>query len=356
MYHSVIVSSVPEKVAYTFADEKDIIVGCLWDNNYYNVNDKPKTPTEKGLITFVSDASDAKMMTKAKESAEHVYYKQPQKVSQTILVDNVSISNIRLLSLELYSNKNIKNYKALIDKYCIEIGDDVITDTLLKVGIGPGGILQGEYIWARIGSKMKLVRIGSELHRMIVEFDSKKDIKSVRKNNLEVGGIYQTRKKEKAIFLGLVNTTEYYLKDRNKIYSADYDYKPSFEYENKNISKIMLFYTFNNTVDLQKNLSDMTNINGYFYNYIIVNSHKYIEKINQVDLKENMVNVLRELALTEAKNKILEYSGHRQSLYGKISASNLEQSIIQLSKYVNIYPFKSDPIDLFDVKKYLTFI
>jgi hypothetical protein len=355
MYTSVVVGSIPEKITYTFAEEKDIIIGCLWDHNYYNLSDKPKTVTEKALITFASDASDLKMLKKAKEVAEFAYHNQPKKTAQSITVDNTPITNVRLLSLDLYSNKNIKNYKAIIDKYCIEIGDDVVTDTLLKVGIGAGGILQGEYLWTKIGTKMKLVRIGSELHRMIVEFDSKKGIRSVRKNNLEIGGIYQTRKKAKAIFLGLVNTTEYSC--AGDIYSANY--KPSFEYNKTEESKMMLFFNYNDKLDLEKNLLEMTkpsDIYLYDYKYNITNSHKYIEKIGQVDLKENMIDVLRELTLADIKNKILEYSGHKTPKYGKPSAYELEKTVSRLSRFAHMYPFGSEPIALFDIKKYLTFI
>jgi hypothetical protein len=361
----VVVGSVPDKIAYVFSDEKLVTVGCEWDINWYNESDKPTTTKESVFPTFPADASDENMISKAKSWAAGRYQKST-KETQVVVVENKPITNIKVLSLE-YRGQGGRAYKALIEKYYVDLREDVLMDVLLKAGVSTGGILQGEYIWAKIGSQMKLIRVGSELHRLVVEFDSKKDIKPVRKNELEVGGVYQTRKKEKAIFLGYVNSTIYKRKTKpQNIYSGYYKqttYKPSFDYEKSNVKKLMLFYKCYDHDGLEKSLEKMKTkpADGYYYDFQIVKAHKYIEKLDQLELSENMINVLREKVATGIKNKVVEYAGFKApdgqpQRAQSVSMTSIEKDIEYLSEYLNLYEFGSDPIEPFDIKKYLAFI
>jgi hypothetical protein len=364
----VVVGSVPDKIAYVFSDEKLVTVGCKWDINWYNESDKPATTKENVLPTFPVDASDENMISKAKTRAAGRYQKST-KTTQIVVVENKPITNVKVLSLE-YRGQGGRAYKAVIDKYYVDLREDVLMDVLLKAGVNAGGILQGEYIWAKIGSQMKLIRIGSELHRLVVEFGSKKDIKPVRKNELEVGGVYQTRKKEKAIFLGYVNSTLYKRKTKPpsgySSYYVSYEqttYKPSFDYETSKVKKSMLFYRCYDHEGLEKSLEKMKTkpLDGFYYDFHIVKSHKYIEKLDQLELPENMINMLREKVATGIKNKVVEYAGFKApdgqpQRTPSVSMTTLEGDIEYLSEYLNLYEFGSEPIEPFDIKKYLAFI
>ncbi len=214
MSSKVAVGSIPEKICYIFSKETKAVIGCEWDVSWY---DKSQNKTEKVLPAFPVDDADEKARDKATQWAERGYYGQPKQVAKYQTVDNVPVKDVRVFSLE-HRGQGGRAYKVIIGKYYVDLREDVLMDTMLQVGIQAGGLLLGEYVWAKMGSQMKLVRVGSELHRLLLEFQSKKDIKPIGKTDLEVGGVYQTRKKQRAIFVGCVNTVGFALKSRDGFY------------------------------------------------------------------------------------------------------------------------------------------
>src|SRR5579885_752415 len=340
----VAVGSIPEKISYVYSDEQEVAVGCPWDISWYEEDDGPKTTKEKVYPAFPADSNDEKMISRAKQWAESSYYNQPKKISQTTEVDNKPITNIRVLSLEHRGNGG-RAYKAVIDnKYYVDLREDVLMDVILKAGIEKNGVLQGEYVWAKMNSQMKIVRVGSELHRLIVEFDSKKDIKPVGKKDLEIGGVYQDRKKNRAIFLGYVNTVTFKAPDdgvprwrRDKKDVAKFDFKKT------PMKKAMLFYTFSHhekLADVKKNMTKKDN----HYHFSIRKTHTYIEKIDQVEIKADFIEKLRNKARDEAKQRILEYTGHKEpeKNYQRIDSWGLEDHIEYHSQHLNLFPYGTD--------------
>lgn len=341
----IVMGNIPNKITYTFYKEKEVFVGCTWDIN----SDKIKYDKIKVLPTYVSD-TDPNNIKRAQQWAANW---ETQNTVISVEADNTPIKNIRLLSLE-FRGRNGRAYKAIIDKYYIDFREDVLMDTILQVGISPGGILQGEFIWAKLSSQMKLIRIGSELHRMILEFESNKNAKPISKDALEIGGVYQNKKKNKAIFLGYINTTILYKKDKPPYYNGK---NATFDFNHKEIKKAMLFYDISYG-SLEKNIRAMKNQESEDFKFIINKTHSYIEKIDQVkvDSKE-IISLLRERVIRKIKTKILQFTGYEKPEKGfnKPSDVNIESSITFNSKMLNIYSYEDNPVDIFDIKKYLIF-
>jgi hypothetical protein len=348
--------SIPEKICYVFSDEQEVPVGCEWDISWYDNDDEDKkTVKEMVLPAFPADNSDEGMLSKAKSWAEQSYYNQPKKTSQAKVVDNKPINNVRIMSLEHRVNGG-RAYKAAIDKFYVDVREDVVMDAILKEGISPGGILNGKYVWAKLISQMKLVRVGSELHNLVVEFESKKDFKPIGKKDLEFGAVYQDRKKNKAVFLGYVNTTTFDVplvpgqswSERSK--NVEFKFKTSF------LKKYLLFYTiaaYDGTNKAVKKI--MSKDNSYYFN--IRKTHNYIEKVGEVIIPKDIVTSLRNRATKEAKEDILEYTGHKapKNNYQAIDAWNLQQRVAYNSKFLNLYPFEGTVVEPFDIKKFLIF-
>ncbi len=233
---NVAMGSLPEKICYVHSNKKiKVNVGCEWD--FKSDNDKLQTQKVDVFYTFPADNSDKKMLERAEKWAT-LYDKD---VSFDV-INNAPIQNVNLLSLEERGNGG-RAYKVIIGDYYVDLREDVLMDVLLQTGVAPGGVLQGEFIWSKQGAQMKLIRVGSELHRLISEYDSKKDIKPIDKNDLEVGGVYQTKRKEKAIFVGYVNTTVYKTFNDKKLKAynrKDVDVK--YDFKIKKLKKAMLFY------------------------------------------------------------------------------------------------------------------
>lgn len=70
-----------------------------------------------------------------------------------------------------------------------------------------------------------------------------------------------------------------------------------------------------------------------------------------------MIAFLRNRAATEAKEKVLEYTGHREpeARRQRIDGPYLEEHIAYRSEYLNLYPYGGKEIEPFDVKKLLLF-
>lgn len=350
--------SIPEKISYVFSDEQEVAVGCEWDISWFE-NEEHQNTKVKVLPAFPVDSTDDKTMQRAKSWAAqgewdpNTYQHKPA-TPQIEEVDNKPIKDVKVLSLEQRGNGG-RAYKALIGKYYVDLREDVLMDTLLQAGVAPGGILQGEYVWAKSGSQMKLVRIGSELHRLIAEFESKKDIKPVGKKDLEVGGVYRDRKKNTAIFVGYVNTTVF-KKEEFPTWSERSYKKPTFNFPRSEIKKAMLFYEVYDFEGLDKSVKQMKSKDSD-YQFKIKKSHTYIEKIKNVTIPDDLIPYLRNKATKVIKNMILEYTGHKQPKQGYAAADGwtLSEYISYHSEHLNLYPFGGEPVDLFDVKKFLLF-
>jgi len=343
----VVVGSIPEKIAYTYTKESEVFVGSSWDREYSYDEKKhiSKYEKEKVLPVYVT-SNDAKSLARIKK---RVGGWNGQTTSTTIEVDNKPVSNVRIIS----SGYRDQAYKALIDKYYIDLTDDVLMDTMLQTGVAPGGVLQGDFIWAKISTHIKLIRIGSELHRLVMEFEETKDAKPIGKRKLEVGGIYQDRKKNKAIFLGYVNTTLFNLKNKTPYYQRK---DATFDFDQKFVKKSMLFYTVNYG-SLEENINNMLKPESN-YRFGIRKSHPYIEKVGHVDVDpSSVVTFLREKAQKDVKHKLLQYTGHvpMDKGWAKPTAPYLENEVVYNSERLNLYPFESEDTKLFDIKKFLVF-
>lgn len=355
----VAVGSIPEKISYVYSDQHEVSVGCEWDINWHDVEDAPKTVKKQVTPAFPIDSKDEKGKSRAIAWAtsgwdvttrQHVTKKHSIKE-----VNNTPITNVKVLSLE-QRGQGGRAYKALIDNFYVDLREDVLVDTLLQSGVEVGGILKGEYIWAKMGSQMKLVRIGSELHRLIVEFDSKKDIKPVGKKDLEIGGIYQDRKKNRAIFIGYVNTTLFTsINKKNLTYYEKRNRKATFDFSIKQIKKSLLFYSLYDYTPLEDSLKKMKHSDNT-YSYDITKTHTYIEKVGQAVIPNGIIQFLRDKAVKDAKNKVLEYTGHNAPKVGyqKIDDSYLEEHIEYNSRHLNLCPY-GETVEPFDVKKLLLF-
>ncbi len=349
--------SIPEKIVYVCAKEREVNVGCAWDISWH-ADEKSKNVTMKVLPAFPVDSKDPKGKETAIRWAEagHYDYKTKQQITnphQEEEFDNSPITGIKVLSLE-ERGQGGRAYKVVInDKFYVDMREDVMMDAMLKSGISPGGILNGTFVWAKVGSHTKIVRVGSELHKMVVEFDSKKDMRPIGKRALEFGGLYQDRKKNMAVFLGYVNTTVYRSNETRPAWGVRESLKPKFDFNHTFLKKQMLFYEVNQYDGLDKSLAQMKN-DRRNYGYRIRKSHSYIEKIKDVEVPNDITDFLRKQARHEIKDHILEYTGDKKSQYRR-DAWNLCDSTCSLSEMLNLYAFEANPVELFDIKKFLLF-
>lgn len=170
---------IPNKVKYVHLVKLNYLTGTYWD--------KPKEI--EAYPTFVIDATKQTSFNTASKKILNIakYNNQTHKHAIYDELDNDPITDIRVISgSQNYSGTY--TYKGLINKkYIIDLPPDLILDTALKTGIKKNGYLRGKFIWAQIGKSTRLVREGSELHNLLLEYQNRKNLKPIPDKNLKVG-------------------------------------------------------------------------------------------------------------------------------------------------------------------------
>lgn len=366
MLTKVVVGSIPEKITYIYSASQEVCVGCQWDIDRSADN----TTTVKQIVVpaFPAASNDAKAKKTGIDWVKsHIRPYNPNTQVQELEVDNKNITNIQILSLEERGNGG-RAYKALVNNFYVDLREDVVLDAMLQVGIQPGGILNGNYLWAKIGSHTKLIREGSELHRLVLDYMGKNAMKTISKKALEVGGVYQDKKKNKAIFLGYVNTIRYVEKKQDHPYQGSYpgnyqkyyynNSQATFDYSAQELNKIMLFYTFPQYIKYNDHLMSLLDSDvDKEYHYHFKSTHKYIEKVDQAELPDDLILNLRNAVKQKITKSIVAYSKNTANNGGSRNKGRvLDWEIIRYSQFLNMYKYGDPKLEPFDGKKYLIFV
>lgn len=139
------------------------------------------------------------------------------------VLENTPIQNIRVASLEHRGNGG-RAYKVIInDLYYVDMREDVILDTMITCGIEKGAVLKGEYVWAKYGAQMKLVRVGSQMHVEAMKNPDPSDMKEIKPGDIEVGGVYESKSGNKLMYLGAFSTYYFMQSERSGYFVSRYD-------------------------------------------------------------------------------------------------------------------------------------
>jgi hypothetical protein len=132
---------------------------------------------------FVVDAENEKTFMTAYNWAASNHWYYDEQLGNCVLArehepeiverDNIPIRDLRIVSLEQRGEG--RAYKVLLDgNFIYDLREDVLFDVMTNEGIGKGAILKGSFIFAVVQSHMKLIRVGSKLHRMCQEIQDRK--------------------------------------------------------------------------------------------------------------------------------------------------------------------------------------
>lgn len=114
------------------------------------------------------------------------------------------VNKVQVVHLEHRGNGG-RAYKVIVDdNFYVDMREDVILESMLNLGIEKGGYLNGEYVWARFGSQIKLIRKGSALYDNAVKAQEESLRKKVSAKELIIGEVYDNIQ-GKYIFLGFAN-------------------------------------------------------------------------------------------------------------------------------------------------------
>jgi hypothetical protein len=284
---------IPKKLKFYCRPETKI--GFRWSDVEF---EDPSAADISAIPVFIADAENLKTQKTAADWAgrghwrgdpitgKRVNVSEPYTVSEC---DNLPVKSVRIIGLDIRGNGG-RAYQALVDeKYLVDMREDVMLDTMLNVGMGLNATLPGEYIFAQIASEMKLIRVGSKLHELMIETTSFGEKAPISK--LIAGRIYASKTK-KVLYLGEVWHTSI---------SQDYDYRTrSYTPASVNPSRKRHL-----SINIDNVSSDINTVLGKDTSFYTVNV-EFSEKQSKAFREELAVieNFDIETALTEIRRKI----------------------------------------------------
>lgn len=160
------------------------------------------------IPAFISDATNAKTLETGRTWAKGWYHKSDVTGPEVVGRENKGAAGYRILDLEVRSEGG-RAYKVVSPEgFYVDLREDVLLDTIQEVGISPGGVLNGTYLFATVGSQMKLIREGSSLHTELIGATTRRNNKKISEKDLEVGGVYATVGGNMFVFGGFVDTID----------------------------------------------------------------------------------------------------------------------------------------------------
>lgn len=95
---------------------------------------------------------------------------------------------------------------------CFDLREDQVLEVFKHVGIHAGGQVPGSFVWGILGSQMRMVLVGGDLHKeMVAQAESLKNFKrdqvagrTPTEGTLQFGHIYRKRDQSLHLFLGRV--------------------------------------------------------------------------------------------------------------------------------------------------------
>jgi hypothetical protein len=234
-----------------------------------------------------------------------------EKVAKQVVVDNSPIDNIKVIGLDIRGNGG-RAYKVVInDLYYVDMREDVILDVMFETGIQAGGKLNGTFIWVKYGAQLKLVRIGSQLHKeFIIENERYESFVEIKPKDVEVGGLYEMKSGKILLYLGKMNYYRYYQNiKRGWSYSKD-------EYYDKHIvkEKSHVFLEMSSYEKPKKSIKDFIERkrdNLRYYLDFKTSIPKFVKKVKQIEENpevEVAATLIREIAI---KNDVKDYKNNQ---------------------------------------------
>lgn len=183
------IGSIPEKVTLFIRPSKNVYF--KWES------DVARSASFDVRPCFISDYKNKKTLETGKLWAT-INNIEPE----TITVENKPFK-IKIITLEI-REKGGRAYKVSaslggVDNLYFDLREDVLLDTIYNCGIQSGGLLNGEFVFARVGSQMKPIRVGSLIYHKIA---ASTKLNSQKPCELKIGGVYQNKYGQKYIYLG----------------------------------------------------------------------------------------------------------------------------------------------------------
>ncbi len=193
----IIYGGIPDKITYVVKQAHAVTRG------WHGLDDLHIAAPVTAAPAFPVDPESKSSMETAVRWAEGWGNKNP---SRSVVGDNAPIKEVEVITIDVRAEGG-RAYKVRLldvaegDLY-VDMREDVVLDAMLVNGVKKGGIVKGPFVWGRLHSQLRLVRVGSSLHDAMVKAADRMAEKVVSAKDHVVGGIYLNRKLEALMYLG----------------------------------------------------------------------------------------------------------------------------------------------------------
>lgn len=327
-----VLGHIPANLIYVSRPEQEIRLE--WDDEIGSDN----STSYKVLPSFAVEAGNAKTLETAVSWA-----KWGRKAKPPQLERKNEAFHITLRGLEK-RDRGGRAYKVVDSQgYYFDLREDVLLDVMLHCDITQGQI-NADFIWAKVGAQMTLVRVGSELHTALIKSTQLRDQGNVSLNALVPGGVYQNRKGLKYLVIGMASTLVYEYEEEVKpvpaigTWQAAVQGKPT---QIKVVQKpkvVIAIECPEHGIRDQGVLGWLKKVcalkEGYYRNYVVAqNSLSVAELVETVSLPDGVWDDLRGMAAKYFKHK------DNKEASGVVDPF----SICYMSHLANLAPLPSKP-------------
>lgn len=201
--------AVPKKITYVCKEPIEVTMG--WDDLEDQMLQAPITATP----AFPVDPESKTAMATAERWV--VGWRRNGREIVRLARDNLPISHVQIIGLDVRSEGG-RAYKVMLPmgppvdsdhrRLYVDMREDVFLDTMLVNGVAKGGTIKGPFVWGRLNSQMRLVRVGSALHKALLACQDRMAERVLGRKDWQPGHVYMTRDLKPTLFLGFVDTEE----------------------------------------------------------------------------------------------------------------------------------------------------
>ena len=309
-----IVGNIPEYITYLSSSTKKL--ESYWENDALHAG----WIGQEVIPAFCSDSTNLKTLETGRAWANG-WWNKDKSVIKEVNFKNDPIKKLKIISLERRSEGG-RAYKVVTsDNFYFDLREDVLMDTMINVGISKNGLLNGDYIWARVGSEMKLVRVGSALYEALLVSTADRTLKKLGYGDLKVGHIYKGKGKDQYIFIGYVDCSDCEFEQDRYIYGR---MPPVLT--RKEIRNGLLLFKYNENLKI--------NLDEYFFAEVKT-SHSFVKDCGQVLLPENTIDIVSNAEykqFTKSLDMYNSYNTNRDIINDKLQTFSYHSDIITARK------------------------
>lgn len=204
----------------------------------------------------------------------------------TIEVENIPFAQLRIVSYEK-RNEGGGAFKAIVQgKYYVDLRTDTLLDILVNHAVESGEVKGASFIWARVGSNMKVVRVGSSLHRDLIAATELDAVKPPKASDLKVGDVYESKNGGRAVFMGWVSTIKMEVKQEH--------WNATQEISFVRVPKIQCWYRVYQDESINKSLREWR-----YWGFEFKKTNAYRKKVDSIKIPADWMKKAKESAVSD---------------------------------------------------------